>query len=164
MKVGDLVSIIDEDFRGKIIALKGNSAIIEDEHGFEHEVEIKKLVPQNHSIYDGIKIEKKQETFSKNSQKNKISERVLDLHFEKLVKNPHDFEPWERLMIQKENLIENLEFCRQNFIKKLTVIHGIGDGILQEMVYDVLRGFAGIEFEEHDFFYHSSGNVEVIFL
>ena len=54
-------------------------------------------------------------------------------------------------MIQREKLIEKLEYCRSNNMKKLNIIHGIGDGVLQNMVYEVLQGFMGIEYEDHDF-------------
>ena len=65
---------------------------------------------------------------------------------------------------QSEKLIEKLEYCRSNNMKKLNIIHGIGDGVLQNMVHEVLQGFTGIEYEDHDFFYHSTGNVLVTFL
>ncbi len=163
MKTGDLVSILDENFKGKITSLQGRFAVVEDEHGFEHRVELQKLVPQNPTIYEGTHIIKKQESTIKNSKKNVKSERVLDLHFEQLVPNPQDYDSWERLFLQKEKLMEQLDYCRKNFIRKLTIIHGIGDGVLQDMVYETLRGFAGIDYEENDFFYHSSGNVVVTF-
>ena len=98
------------------------------------------------------------------SKKNQTQPQSIDLHFEKLVNNPKDFESWERLMIQREKLIEKLEYCRSNNMKKRNIIHGIGDGVLQNMVHEVLQGFAGIEYEDHDFFYHSTGNVLVTFL
>ena len=164
MKIGDLVSVIDDDLKGKISAFKGNLAHIEDEHGFHYEIEKSKIVPQNHNIYDDISVVSKKETSKIISKKNQSKPQSIDLHFENLVKKHQEYEPWERLMIQREKLIEKLEYCRNNHLKKLNIIHGIGDGVLQNMVHEVLQGFAGIEYEDHDFFYHSSGNVEVTFL
>ena len=164
MKIGDLVSVIDDDLKGKISAFKGNLVQIEDEHGFHYEIEKSKIVPQNHNIYDDISITAKKETSTKISKKNQTQPQSIDLHFEKLVNNPQNYESWERLMIQREELIEKLEYCRSNNMKKLNIIHGIGDGVLQNMVHEVLQGFAGIEYEDHDFFYHSTGNVLVTFL
>ena len=164
MKIGDLVSVIDDDLKGKISAFKGNLVQIEDEHGFHYDIEKSKVVFHNHNIYDDITITAKKETSTKISKKNQTQPQSIDLHFEKLVNNPQDFESWERLMIQREKLIEKLEYCRSNNIKKLNIIHGIGDGVLQNMVHEVLQGFAGIEYEDHDFFYHSTGNVLVTFL
>ena len=164
MKIGDLVSVIDDDLKGKISAFKGNLVQIEDEHGFHYDIEKSKVVLYNHNIYDDISITAKKETSTKISKKNQTQPQSIDLHFEKLVNNPQDFESWERLMIQREKLIEKLEYCRNNNIKRLNIIHGIGDGVLQNMVHEVLQGFAGIEYEDHDFFYHSTGNVLVTFL
>jgi len=164
VKIGDLVSVIDDDLKGKISAFKGNLVQIEDEHGFHYDIEKSKVVLYNHNIYDDISITAKKETSTKISKKNQTQPQSIDLHFEKLVNNPQDFESWERLMIQREKLIEKLEYCRSNNMKKLNIIHGIGDGVLQNMVHEVLQGFAGIEYEDHDFFYHSTGNVLVTFL
>ncbi|PPZ90662.1 DNA mismatch repair protein [Cloacibacterium normanense] len=164
MKIGDLVSVIDDDLKGKISAFKENLVQIEDEHGFHYDIEKSKVVLYNHNIYDDISITAKKETSTKISKKNQTQPQSIDLHFEKLVNNPQDFESWERLMIQREKLIEKLEYCRSNNMKKLNIIHGIGDGVLQNMVHEVLQGFAGIEYEDHDFFYHSTGNALVTFL
>jgi hypothetical protein len=164
MKTGDLVSVLDDDLKGKLISFKGNLVKIEDEHGFQYEIEKEKIVPQNHNIYEAISAIPQKENSTKTSLKNHHKPQSIDLHFEKLVKNSQDFEAWERLMIQREKLIEKLEYCRANNLKKLNIIHGIGDGVLQNMVHEVLLGFAGIEYEDHDFFYHSTGNVEVTFL
>ena len=57
-----------------------------------------------------------------------------------------------------------MEFCRKNKLKQPEIIHGIGEGVLQKMVYDYLIGQTNLEFEEGDFFYHSTGNVMVRFL
>lgn len=165
MKIGDLVSVLDVDLKGKIISFKGNLVQIEDEHGFHYDIEKQKIVLQNHHLYDTVSFVSKKDTknVSLSSSKTKNQPQSIDLHFEKLVKNPQDFEAWERLMIQREKLIEKLEFCRENNIKKLNIVHGIGDGVLQNMVHEVLQGYAGIEYEDHDFFYHSTGNVLVTF-
>jgi DNA-nicking Smr family endonuclease len=88
---------------------------------------------------------------------------VLDLHFQHLVKNPHDYDSFERLFIQKERLIETLNFCRKNNLKKLEIIHGIGDGVLQRMVWDVLESQTNLDFYNKDILHHQSGAVLVDF-
>ena len=107
---------------------------------------------------------KKEETKKNISQKHQKNAMKIDLHFDQLVKNPHEYDSWERLFIQKERLMEVLDFCKANKIKRLEIIHGLGEGVLQELVYDVLRGYTGIEFEENEFFKHQSASVEVRFL
>lgn len=163
MKIGDQVSVIDEDLKGKVTSVNGNTIVFKDEHGFTHQYKKEKLVLQVGEIYDEVKTVLKKETSKSVSKKHNKNHWVLDLHFENLVKNPSEYDSFERLFIQKQKLMETVEFCRKNKLKQLEIIHGIGEGVLQKMVYDYLIGQTNIEFEEGDFFYHSTGNVVVRF-
>lgn len=162
MKTGDFVSVIDDRLKGKIISLKNNMAIIEDEHGFTHTIEKSQLVTYDNQLYDNITIAAKDKI--KSRIKKNIQYSILDLHFEKLVHQPSEYEPWERLFLQKQALLDRIDFCRENNIKTLTIIHGIGDGILQNMVYEVLKSQINIEFDSDHFFYHQSGSTQIYFL
>ena len=164
MKIVDSVSITDENLKGKIISILGEKIQIQDEHGFEYFFHQSRVVVQNEAFYHNISVIQKEETTKNISKKHANNEMVLDLHFDRLVKNPQGYDSWERLFIQKEKLQETLDFCRANKIKNLEIIHGLGDGTLQNMVYEVLKISAHIEFEENEFFKHSSASVKVIIL
>jgi len=161
MKIGDKVSVIDENLDGIITSIHGNVVVFKDDFGFTHQYDKKLLVFRNTDIYENLKVESKSEHALPKSKKHNKNHLVLDLHFEKLVKNSSDYESFERLFIQKEKLLETLDFCRKNNLKKLEIIHGIGDGTLQKMVFDVLQNQINLEFDDHEFFYHSSGSVLV---
>ncbi len=163
MKINDKVSAIDENLEGTITSVHGNIVVFKDEFGFTHQYPKDKLVLRDTDLYENMKVEKEETSQKPISKKNKNEPFVLDLHFERLVKNPSDYDAFERLFLQKEKLIKTLEFCRANKIKKLEIIHGIGDGVLQKMVVDVLHSQINLEFEDHEFFYHSSGSVLVNF-
>lgn len=164
MKKGDKISVIDEDLKGTIIAVRGMAVIFEDEYGFTHEYPAQKLVVRNYNIYKDIQVEKKFEYCSTPSRQPQRKHLVLDLHFDKLVPNPSDYDSFERLFIQKEKLLDMLDFCKKNNLKKLEIIHGIGDGTLQKMVYDTLHSKGNILFDDHEFFYHQSGSVIIEFI
>lgn len=164
MKVGDLVSVIDDNLRGKVLTIIANQVKIEDEHGFTYNFSKDKLTIIDSDLYENSPIIKKNETSKIVSKKHNKEPLKLDLHFELLVTNPSDYDAFERLMIQREKLLETIDFCRKNKIKTLQIIHGIGDGVVQKMVYDVLEGLTNIEYDSDGFFYHQSGNVEVKFL
>ncbi|MPS73355.1 MAG: DNA mismatch repair protein [Chryseobacterium sp.] len=164
MKIGDLVSVIDEDLKGKILTILGNQVKIEGEHGFTYNFSKDKLTIIDSDLYQNSPIVRKKETSKIVSKKHNRAPLKLDLHFNFLVKNPSDYDAFERLIIQKEKLLETIDFCRKNHIKNLLIIHGIGDGVLQRMVYDVLEGLTNVEYDSDGFFYHQSGNVEVKFL
>lgn len=163
MKTGDKVSVIDENFRGKIIAVLPLTYEVEDEFGFTYQFLKSKVVSADQDLYDNIRIIKKQETSKPISKKHNKEAFKIDLHFENLVKNPRDYDSFERLLIQKEKLNEAIEFCRKHKLKRLLIIHGIGDGVLQKMVYDIISGLPYVEYDEDGFFYHQSGNLEVKF-
>lgn len=163
MKIGDSVSVIDEDLDGIITSVISGVVTIRDSHGFTHQYPRQKLVLKNASIYEDVPHMRKQESLQPTSKKHNKKHQILDLHFELLVKNPSEFDPSERLLIQKQKMADTLNNCRRHNLKKLEIIHGIGDGVLQKMVFDYLSGQTGIEFEDHDFFYHQRGSVMVTF-
>ncbi|QDP86679.1 Smr/MutS family protein [Chryseobacterium sp. SNU WT5] len=163
MKVGDLVSVVNDDLKGKIITINNNIVIIEDEHGFPYEFTTGEVVLQEAEIYEKIKTVRKEELSKPVSKKHNKQPFILDLHFEKFTNNPTEIDSFERLFIQKDKLLKTLDYCRQNHLKKLEVIHGIGDGVLQQMVYDVLESQTNIEFHNKEILHHQSGTVMVFF-
>ncbi len=163
MKIGDQVSVIDDDLKGTITSVHGDVVVFRDIYGFTHQYPIAKLVPYNTSLYENIPLARKSEARKTISKKHHKKHLVLDLHFENLVNDPRSHNALERLFIQKEKLVETIEFCRKNNLKKLEIIHGIGDGVLQKLVHDYLKGQTGIDYEDDDFFYHQKGSVLVTF-
>ena len=164
MKVGDLVSVIDDNLKGKVLNIIANQVKIEDEHGFTYNLNKEQLTIIDSGLYENVPVIRKKEPAKITSKKHNKAPLKLDLHFNFLVKDPSGYDAFERLMIQKEKLLETIDFCRKNHIKNLQVINGIGDGVLQKMVYDVLEGLAGVEYDSDGFFYHQSGKVDVRFL
>lgn len=163
MKIGDKVSVIDENLSGTITSVHGEKVVFADEHGFMHQYLSSKLVLQHSGIYDEMDIEQKFEISAPKSRRHAKNHFVLDLHFELLVDQPESYDSFERLFIQKEKLVKTLEFCKKNKIKKLEIIHGIGDGTLQKMVNDVLESQTNLEFHHNAVLQHQSGSVTVFF-
>ena len=164
MKPGDAVSVIDDNLKGTITAIKGKKVTFEDEHGFPYEYNANELVIQEAEIYDQIRTVQKEEFSKPVSKKHDKKPMILDLHFENIAKNAGKVDPFERLFLQKEKLLKTLEYCRNNNLKKLEIIHGIGDGVLQQMVYDVLESQTNVEFHNKEILHHQSGTVLVYLL
>lgn len=164
MKIGDKVSVIDDNLKGTITAINGDTITLKDEHGFQYHYHRKYLVVVVEDLYQDIIPSKKKEYIPPKSQKSKNKHLTLDLHFDKLVEHPDKYDSVDRLFIQKEKLMETIEFCETNHIPKLEIIHGIGSGTLQKMVYEVLESKGNVEFDNSDFFYHQSGTIMVSFV
>lgn len=163
MKIGDKVSVVDEDLSGVITSVNGHMVVFKDEYGFTYQYPKEKLVPKNADLYENIRVVKKAEPRKIISKKHQKNHMVLDLHFENLVKNPSDYDSFERLFIQKAKLTEVLDFCRKHNLKRLEIVHGIGDGTLQRMVRDVLESQTDIDFYNKEILHHQSGAVMIEF-
>lgn len=163
MKIGDKVSVVDEDLEGIVTSTNGNIVVFKDEYGFTHQYSKEKLVPKNTDFYENIKVVRKAEPQKVTSKKHHKNHLVLDLHFHNLVKNPSDYESFERLFMQKEKLLEVISFCRKNNLKRLEIVHGIGDGTLQRIVLDVLESQTNLDFYNKEILHHQSGAVMVEF-
>ena len=163
MKIGDKVSVIDDILKGKITAFNGKKITVEDEHGFSHVYNENEITLQNPEIYNQLKTVQKEETSKPKSKKHHKNPLVLDLHFETFGKNSGKIDAFERLFLQKEKLLKTLDFCRENNLKRLEIIHGIGDGVLQKMVHDVLESQTNLEFHNKEILHHQSGTVLVYF-
>ncbi len=164
MKIGDVVSVLDEDLEGMVTSCQGDVVCFKDEFGFIHRYPKKEVVPKDKSLYADMTVNKKNETAKKIvSKKHNKNHLVLDLHFEKLVDNPIEFSSFERLFIQKKKLMDTLDFCRENRLKKLEIVHGIGDGTLQQMVVRVLENQVGLEIHHMEVLKQQSGNIMVFF-
>lgn len=71
MKIGDSISIIDENLKGKIISISGEEIQIQDEHGFEYFFHQNRVVVQNKNLYHDISVVKKEENTKSISKKHK---------------------------------------------------------------------------------------------
>lgn len=163
MKIGDLVSVIDDDLEGHITSIHGDKVVVKDQYGFTHNFHVSELVARNREIYESIPVDRKPEPAKIKSKKHHDKVLVLDLHFEKLVAQPSKYDSFERLLLQKEKLVETLDFCRKNKIKKLEIIHGVGDGVLQALVLDILESQPLLDFHNNDILHDQSGAVIVNF-
>ncbi len=66
------------------------------------------------------------------------SKQEVDLHIEKLCKNPNDLLQGEMLQLQLKNLQKELDNALQSKQKTLIVIHGVGKGILKNEIHRIL--------------------------
>ena len=131
MKIGDKVSVIDDDLKGKVIKIIADQVKVEDEHGFTYNFAKSQLTIIDSGLYDNSPVIRKNETSKNVSKKHNKTPLRLDLHFQSLVKNPNDYDAFERLMMQKEKLLETIDFFCYNNIKNVELIYGIGVGVLQ---------------------------------
>jgi hypothetical protein len=72
-------------------------------------------------------------------------EAEVDLHIHELVDDPANLEKSEILEFQKNYFIRCLESAIGSHFLKVTFIHGVGNGILRDVILDILKNYKGIE-------------------
>ncbi|MGA3015376.1 MAG: DUF2027 domain-containing protein [Bacteroidales bacterium] len=93
--------------------------------------------------------------------KNGDREAEVDLHIHELVDDPTGFEKVEILEFQKNYFIRCLESAIASNFLKVTFIHGVGNGVLREVILDFLKKQEGIEYLDAPMQKYGVGAIEV---
>ncbi|MBO3116351.1 Smr/MutS family protein [Winogradskyella sp. DF17] len=175
IKIGDTVEAIDEDFIGVVKSLIGNTVKVEDADGFiiefqSHEV---MLSASNRSLdeaiyktdFETVK-QQKQERKPKPSTKAKPKDRqkahfVIDLHIHQLRESTKGMTNFDMLNLQLDTARQQLEFAIRKRIPKMVFVHGVGEGVLRQELYTLLRRYNNVEFYDADYKTYGLGATEV---
>ena len=95
------------------------------------------------------------------SHKTGDKEAVVDLHIHELVDDPASFEKVEILEYQKNYFLRCLESAIASGFLKVTFIHGVGNGVLREVLLDLLKKQEGIEVFDAPMLKYGVGAIEV---
>jgi len=170
LKVGDLVSIIDENSRARVSAiLRNGKVLVEDIDGFELEYSINELIriEEDHdhlyeksverTVYNKDYISKR-----KNPVKHKRDVVEVDLHIEELVDDHRGWSNAEILVYQLEKFESVLSAAFQTRKRKMIVIHGRGDGVLRYEIRKKLADYPGVEVHDASYKNYGQGATEII--
>ena len=174
MKIGDKVSVLDEDISGKIIAVSRELITIVDVDGFELQYSKKELVTDNHGVsdYDMVPHNISEVLSEKQSKKNVNSKRVkskvrilppmvVDLHIHQLIPKSRGLNNFEILTIQLEEAKRQLNFAISKKIQRIVFIHGVGEGVLRMELEFLLKRFDNLKFYDADYQKYGVGATEV---
>ncbi len=173
MNIGDKVQALDDDFEGIVIAINGDEIVVEDQDGFSVVYISNELIVLDKRSIDIQMIEvplsiikEKEEKKKKISQKIQRKQRSaptmeVDLHIHKLVERSGRLSNYEMLNIQLDTARGQLEFAIKKRISKMVFIHGVGQGVLREELYTLLRRYDGVRFYDANFKKYGAGATEV---
>jgi dsDNA-specific endonuclease/ATPase MutS2 len=172
MKIGDKVSVIDDNIDGIITKVNSNNITILTDEGFELQFSEKELIvlsDQNklnemvHVPVDEIvaKKEKIRKTPVTRRRKKQDPPMEVDLHIHHLVPDCSRLENHEKLTIQMESVKKRLEFAFRKKIQRIVFIHGVGEGVLREELKYLLNRYDNLEFYDADFQKYGVGATEV---
>lgn len=174
MNIGDKVQALDDDFEGIIISINDNDVEVQDQDGFSVVYGKRELILINQDSLDIQQmsevplsvLKEKEDLKKKRSQKTPLKKRSaptmeVDLHIHKLVKRGGRLSNYEMLNIQIDTARSQLNFAIKKRISKMVFIHGVGEGVLREELYTLLRRYEGIKFYDADFKKYGAGATEV---
>ncbi len=174
MKIGDNISVLDEDISGEIVAITGDIVTIVDQDGFEIQYSKKELVMEEGDIsnYDltphNISEIISEKQFKKNSNSSRIKpkERKLppmevDLHIHHLIPKSKHLDNFEILTIQLDEAKRQLDFAISKKIQRIVFIHGVGEGVLRIELEFLLKRYDNLKFYDADYQKYGVGATEV---
>lgn len=139
-KVGDMVSILDEPLKGKILSV-GTRIKVMLEDGFEESYMPSQLSVFSNEMHQNAP-EIKDSIYVPQYKTKKTSE--IDLHFDAQRMKIHCIGPQEVLHRQLILLQEEIRESISNKTDRLIVIHGIGKGILKQEILKLVQNYSTI--------------------
>ena len=174
MKVGDKVSVLDDDISGIVRSISDNVVLISTEDGFEmefdynelviisNEISKREFVPQNMRQILSEKEGNNKRTEKTGKSKNRMQPPMeVDLHIHQLVPKSKGMSNYDMLNIQIDTAKRQLDFAIKKRIQRVVFIHGIGAGVLRAELEYLFRQYDSLQYNDADFQKYGRGATEV---
>lgn len=165
-EAGQKVRFLEQQGRGVVTRTEGTWIWVEDEDGFEQTFQASELVPDRHIPVQEVRPKdipapKGSGTQRSYEQAHSPGELEVDLHFDKLVDFPKNYDSHRRLQLQLHTARRTLDKARRGKIKKVILIHGVGQGLLKEEVHKLLERMDHLSFYDASYARYGRGATEV---
>lgn len=172
-KIGEQVSFLQEEGSGTVVEVLGQDMyLIKDDTGFNRPFPSSQLVKiygdqsnqMDKGAFEFLSDEELNAT-RKTSSDKKVTRKAdfweIDLHTHELLESEAGMSSAELLRYQLSCLRSFFRDARAKRMKKLVIIHGVGQGVLKHEVRDFLSKQEGVEFYDADFREYGKGATEV---
>lgn len=168
-KLGEKVSFLHESGWGIIRSFKNESVVVEDETGFERIVQLEELVKIRGSHLDHmdtvpLSFSGKEADGDVGHSSNRSDDVrklkdfwEIDLHSHELLESEIGMSNAEVLRHQLSVFKSFFRSARDKHVRKLVVIHGVGQGVLKREIRDFLINQDGVQFYDADFNEYGKG-------
>ncbi len=184
-KVGDKIKFMDEVGGGVVVGvLKNGRYLVENEDGFDVEYKEDKLVLDNRSekdyklqgiehnlaVRDKIASEDKQKQLEEFYRKTRSNDRIespdeieVDLHIENLIDTHKGMGNAQILDVQMANFKRELNVAIRKKVRKLIIIHGVGEGVLKaEIRKELNHHYPSMEYHDANYRKYGYGATEIL--
>jgi hypothetical protein len=165
---GDKVVVLNESGHFTFKSFKNaRIALLLDEHEFEREFPIDQVSQIRGDVDKLLKIKSvpKEKLEKKSVPKlnpNFQDNAVIDLHMHEIVDNHHGWTNTQIVQYQMEYLRKQLEALMHKRVRRVEIIHGVGDQVLMKEVRTYLRKFKGCEINDKSYTRNGFGATEFI--
>lgn len=153
--VGDQVAVLDVALKGVVIKVSENIVIIETEDGFKMDFtpkELVKIVSEQGELskFSDIhmeqmlkekQIENPKRSFQKMPKVDKMPAMEVDLHIHQLISSTRGMSNYEILSLQLDEAERKIQFAKSKKIQRVVFIHGVGQGVLQQALYELFQKY-----------------------
>lgn len=172
-KIGDKVSVLDDDIDGVVKTIVGETITIETEDGFDMEFETHEIILSNTLSSQGLTepdissvIKEKEQSHKRRSIRIKPKERTqpkmeVDLHIHQLTNHYKGMSNFDMLNLQLDTAKRQLEFAMKKRIQKVVFIHGVGEGVLKTELEYLFKRYENVKFYAADYQKYGLGATEV---
>jgi len=132
---------LDEDQKGEVVEISGDGRVkVLLEEGLEVEVKKKRLILDKGFTVSTV-FQKDDAIIEKYQRKAEVvaKEQIIDLHIEELVVDYTRIHPDDVLRKQLMCFKDKLDWAVNHQIPTLVVVHGVGEGVLKEEVWQMVR-------------------------
>jgi hypothetical protein len=174
MNIGDKVSVLDDDIKGVVKAITGDTVLVLTDDDFEMEFQKNELIIMNNPISkrefvpDDVSaiLHEKEEVKPGKSVRVRSKDRILppmevDLHIHQLIPKSKGLDNHEILTIQIDTARRQLDFAISKKIQRIVFIHGVGEGVLRAELEYLFRQYGNLQFEDADFQKYGRGATQV---
>lgn len=152
--IGAKVAVLDDTIEGIVCEVDGNKVSLKDSDGFIHQYETSELViieaeQKDFSKYIDIQHElvlekddfKRKKTNKKFKTQRKQPPLEVDLHIHQLTNSTKGMTNYDMLNLQLDTAKRRLEFARKKKIQRIVFIHGVGEGVLELELKNMLKNY-----------------------
>ena len=173
-EVGQKVVFLNEKGGGVITRIESSEIYLTDENGFEkrcladnlaaihsEDYKLSNFNPTEEEIATSIEATETIRTSTVSGRKKDIVVWEVDLHAEEILESQVGMTNHEILTKQISVFKSLLAQARSKHIRKLIVIHGVGQGVLKSELSDVLKKESDLEYYDADYREYGKGATEI---
>jgi len=171
-QIGNKVAVLDDVLQGKVKSISGDNITIEDGNQMIYEFLASELVLIGQDQYEMSKYsdinnpllqDKLKETSKPVSNKVTLKNHVVfevDLHIQELTETTRGMDNYDILSLQLNTAKRKIEYAISKRIGKVIFIHGVGEGVLKNELYRLLKKYP-VDYYDAPFQKYGFGATEV---